>query len=294
MLNSSAVPTNALDFDDEIVTDSQLLVVQSYFFRRRLVTTFGFRHDQVDTWGPRKLLDATTQIFRLATEADQPFFDSSKLKWYDEASVGGWRRSLGAVYHVTNQISLTANTSNGIELPDRNRTVLPTEQVPLPYRGNSVDVGVSFSLLNDRIVGSVKAFETKFVGEQANGQVTTAFVQPNNDVMASFDYYFRKAGLTTLSAGDPIQSIDELRTVYFSQAASYLSDRKSKGQEFELVANPTPNWGNSPRLFADRVDKNKRPERRSALVGGACGAWQSLDKIYTTRTGRRTIFNQPM
>jgi hypothetical protein len=158
MLNSSAVPTNALDFDDEIITDSQLLVVQSYFFRRRLVTTLGFRHDQVDTWGPRKLLDAATQIFRLATEADQPFFDASKLKWYDEASQGGWRRSLGAVYHVTNQISLTANTSNGIELPDRNRTVLPTEQVPLPYRGESVDIGVSFSLLTDRIVGSVKAF----------------------------------------------------------------------------------------------------------------------------------------
>ncbi len=293
MLNSSAVPTNALDFDDEIITDSQLLVVQSYFFRRRLVTTFGFRHDQVDTWGPRKLLDATTQIFRLATEADQPFFDSSKLKWYDEASVGGWRRSLGAVYHVTNQISLTANTSNGIELPDRNRTVLPTEQVPLPYRGNSVDVGVSFSLLNDRIVGSVKAFETKFLGEQANGQVTTAFVQPNNDVMASFDYYFRKAGLTTLSAGDPIQSIDELRTVYFSQAASYLSDRRSKGQEFELVANPTPNW--AIRLGYSRTESTKTNVLNEGVPWWAerVALWQDLDKIYTTRTGRPTIFNQP-
>ncbi len=48
-LTSSGVPANALDFDDEIVTDSQLLVMQNYFFNRRLVTTFGLRHDRVNT-----------------------------------------------------------------------------------------------------------------------------------------------------------------------------------------------------------------------------------------------------
>lgn len=292
-LNSGLVPTNALDFDDEITTDSELLVMQSYFFNRRLVTTLGLRHDQVNTWGPKKLLDAATQAFRLASAADQPFFDASNTRWFDEVDQRGWRRSLGAVYHLTNQFSLTANTSNGIELPDRNRTVLPTEQVPLPYRGESIDVGVSFSLLNDRIAGSIKAFETKFLGEQANGQVTTAFVQPNNDVMASFDYYFRQAGLTTFSANDPIQSVDELRTVYFSQAGSYLSDRKSSGQEFELVANPTPNW--AIRLGYSRTKTTKTNVLNEAVPWWAerVALWQSLDQIYTTRTGRPSVLKQP-
>ncbi len=136
----------------------------------------------MNTWGPKKLLDPDTLAFRLASAADQPFFEASREQWYDEVTQTGWRRSVGAVYHMTNHLSLTANFSNGIELPDRNRTVLPTEQVPLPYRGETIDVGLSFSLLNDKIVGSIKAFETKFLGEQANGQVTTAFVQPNNVV----------------------------------------------------------------------------------------------------------------
>ncbi len=291
-LTSSAVPTNALDFDDEIVTDSQLLVVQSYFFNRRLVTTLGLRYDQVDTWGPKTLLDTATQAFRLANADDAPYFEASGTDWFDAVSQHGWRRSLGAVYHVTNQISLTANTANGIELPDRNRTVLPTEQVPLPYRGESVDVGLSFSLLKDRIIGSIKTFDTKFLGEQANGQVTTAFVNPNNDIMSSFEYYFRQAGLTTLGASDPIQSIDELRTNYFSQAASYLSDRKSTGQELELIANPTANW--TIRLGYSRTKSTKMNVLNEGVPWWAdrVALWQSLDQIYMARTGRPSILKQ--
>jgi hypothetical protein len=287
------VPANALDFDDEFVTDSQLLVVQNHFFNRRLVTTLGLRYDQLSTWGPRKLLDADTLAFRLASAADRPFFAASGTDWFDESSQRGWRRSLGAVYHVTNQLSLTANFSNGIELPDRNRTVLPTEQVPEPYRGETVDVGISFSLFNDKLVGSVKAFETKFLGEQANGQVTTAFVQPNNDIMSSFDFYFRQAGVTTFGAGDPIRSVDELRSVYFSQAAAYLSDRRSKGQELELTANPTPNW--AIRLGYSRTESTKVNVLNEAVPWWTerVALWQALDRTYTTRTGRPSVFQQP-
>jgi outer membrane receptor for ferric coprogen and ferric-rhodotorulic acid len=156
-----------------------------------------------------------------------------------------------------------------------------------------VDVGISFSLFNDKLVGSVKAFETKFLGEQANGQVTTAFVQPNNDIMSSFDFYFRQAGVTTFGAGDPIRSVDELRSVYFSQAAAYLSDRRSKGQELELTANPTPNW--AIRLGYSRTESTKVNVLNEAVPWWTerVALWQALDRTYTTRTGRPSVFQQP-
>lgn len=291
-LTSGAVPANALDFDDEIVTDSQLIVAQSYLFNRRLVTTLGLRYDRVDTFGPKKLLDASSQAFRLASAADQPFFAASGTDWFDRVQVDGLRESLGAVYHINAMFSLTANVSSGVELPDRNRSVLPTEQAPLPYQGESRDYGVSFSFLDNKVSGSVKHFESSSKGEQANGGVTTAFVQPNNDVMASFDYYFRQAGLTTFGAGDPIQSIDELRSNYFSQAAAYLSDFTSSGQELEVMANPTPNW--SVRFNYSRTERQKTNVLNEGVPWWAdrVALWKSLDALYVARTGRASIFNQ--
>lgn len=291
-LTSGTVPSNGLDFDDEIVTDSQLLVAQSYLFDRRLVTTLGVRYDRITTFGPKKLLDATTQAFRSATAADQPFYAASGTEWFNRVKDGGPRESLGAVYHLNAILSLTANVSTGIELPDRNRSVLPTEQAPLPYRGESQDYGVSFSLLDNKVSGSVKYFESSSKGEQANGGVTTAFVQPNNDVMASFDYYFRQAGLTTFGAGDPIGSIDELRSNYFSQAGAYLSDFVSSGEEFELIANPTPNW--SVRLNYSRTERQKTNVLNEGVPWWAerVALWDRLDALYVARTGRPPVHSQ--
>ena len=67
------VPPNFRGFDDEVTTDSQLLVLQSYFFNRRLVTTLGLRFDQIETFGPGSVRDPVTQIWRRATPNDTQF-----------------------------------------------------------------------------------------------------------------------------------------------------------------------------------------------------------------------------
>lgn len=293
-LRSTWVPANALDIDDDVDTDSLVAVMQNFFFNRRLVTTLGLRQDRIDIFGPRTLRDAVTNRHRFATEADQPSFDAAGLQWYDAVKISGDRVSLGGVFHLNEHFSLTANTSDGVQLPERNRSVLPIERPADPYPGESRDAGINFSFLNNRIAGSVRVYESVMRKEPSNGGVTTTFVNPNNDVMSSFEYYYRQAGLTNLGANAPISSIDDFRAVYFSEADAYLSDAESKGFEFEVIANVTRNWS----IRAGYA--NTRNSRTNVLTEGEgwwaerLELWEQLDAYYMAQTGRPSIYNQLM
>ncbi len=291
-LTSGWVPQNALDINDEITTDSQLFVMQNFLFSRRLVTTLGLRYDTIDTFAPRTVRDATTSFFRFAGPTDQPLFAGTGNNWFEAVTEKGQRRSLGAVFHLTKNFSVTGNASNGIELPTRNRTVLPFDRVPNSYKGEGRDYGLNFTFLDNKISGSFRYFESSTVGENNLDKVQPVFVAPNNDVMYSFYHYFREAGLTNVGSGAPVASIDELTTTYFSEADSYMSDRESNGYEFELVANPTRSW--SVRFGYSWTER----ERSNVLSEGEpwwaerIELWKSLDALYISRTGRPSIYNQ--
>jgi iron complex outermembrane recepter protein len=290
------VPPNFRGFDDEITTDSQLFVMQNYLFNRRLVTTFGVRYDQVDTFGPGSVRDPVTQIWRRATPDDAGPFSGvgTSNAWFESSELSAWRRSVGAVYHLNSNFSLTANASNGIQIPERNRTVLPIERVADPYKAEGRDYGINFSFLDNRISGGIKYYESKSLREGGQELVQGVFVNPNNDVMSSFDYYFRQAGLTNFGAGDPIRSVDELRTDFWSGADGYLFDQVSKGWELETIANPTRNW--TVRFSYSYTDR----ERTNVLLEGdpwwaeRVALWGSLDTIYVARTGNPSVLNQQL
>jgi iron complex outermembrane receptor protein len=293
-LTSGWTPANDRDVKDQLTTDSQLFVMQNYLLQRRLVTTVGVRRDTIDTFAPRTVRDATTRMWRFANASDQSTFDPAGLKWFEDVTETGYRRSFGAVFHLTRNFSLTGNASDGIELPARNRSVLPYERVPDPFKGKGRDYGVNFTFLDNKFSGSVRYFESSTLRENNNGKVDTVFVNPNNDVMASFEHYFRQANITNLGAGAPIGSIDELRVNYFSTADSYMSDRVSNGYEFEMVANPTRNW--SIRMGYANTDRTRtkvltegEPWWAERLV-----LWKALDQIYTSRTGSPSVFTQTL
>jgi iron complex outermembrane recepter protein len=287
------VPPNANGFDDEVKTTSELFVMQNRLFNQRLVTTLGLRYDQVGTWGAQSIRDAGTQRWRRAIASDQPVFAATGENWFESSSLDAVRRSLGAVFHLTPNFSLIANASNGIQLPERNRTVLPTERVADPYEGEGRDYGVSFSFFDNKISGSVRYYESKSLREGGQELVQPTFVNPNNDVMNSFATYFQRAGLTTFGASDPIRSVNELTTTYFSEAAAYLFDQSSEGWEFETISNPTRNW--TVRANYSYTDRS----RTNVLAEGVpwwaerVDLWRRLDALYIARTGRPSILNQP-
>jgi len=214
-------------------------------------------------------------------------------EWFSTDESSGIRRSLGAVLHLTRNFSFTANYSNGVGLGERNRSSLPDDLTPPPFKGAGYDYGIAFSFLDNRISGSIKAYESKALGDRVQGGAQV-FVNPNNDVMSSFEYYLQQAGLTTFGASDPITNLGDLTSVYFSTADSFLSDRVSTGAELEVSANPTRNWTlRAGYSYTDRTRTNVFFEgvpwwaERVAL-------WQSLDTFYTARTGRPSIYNQPL
>ncbi len=267
--------------------------MQNFLFNRRLVTTVGVRDDTINAIGPRVLRDTTTGKYRLATPADEASFTPLQQHWNSSGGSGGTRRSLGAVLHLTRNFSLTANYSNSVGLGERNRSALPDDQTPPPYKGEGYDYGVSFSFLDNRISGSIKNYESKMIGDRIQGGAPV-FVNPNNDVMSSFDYYFRQANLTTFGGSDPIKNIGDLTSVYFSTADSYLSDRVSKGTEVEVIGNLTRNW--TLRATYSYTDTTRTNDFKEGIPWWAdrVALFQSLDQLYMTRTGKPSIYNQPL
>lgn len=291
-LTTGWVSNNNLNFNDEITTDAQLFVMQNYFWKRRIVLTTGLRQDQIDSTSPNTVRAAGTQEWRLATAADQPAFAAIGDSWIETTSEEGYRRSLGAVYHATKNFSLTANFSNGIGQNRRNRTVLPEQKVPDASRGEGRDYGINFSFLDNRISGSIKKYKSQSIQEGGQALVEPVFVNPNNDVMSSFDYYFRQANLTNLGSGAPIASVDELRTTYFSGANGFLSDRVSKGYEFELIANPTRNWTVRTNFSQSERVRTNVLEEGVGWWAERVAIWQGLDTLYRQRTGLASIYDQ--
>jgi outer membrane receptor protein involved in Fe transport len=279
-LTTDWAPPNDRDFNDEITTDSYMAVMQNYMFNRRLVTTVGVRDDTITATGPRIVRDAVTRKYRFATADDQAEFTPLKQEWYSTDRSSGIRRSLGAVFHLTRNFSLTANYSNGVGLGERNRSSLPDDLTPPPFKGTGHDFGVAFSFFDNRISGAIKAYESKVLGDRIQGGAPV-FVNPNNDVMSSFEYYFRQAGLTTLGAGDPVQDLGDLTSVYFSTADSFLSDRISQGTEIELFANPTRNW--TIRAGYSYTDRTRINVPTKASPGGPSASRSGRASTQSTR-----------
>lgn len=290
-LNTTWVAANDRDFDDEITTESYMAVMQNFMFKRRLVTTLGVRDDSIKTVGPRTMRDPATGIWRFATAADQAEFTPRQQEWFSTDESSGVRRSLGAVFHLTRNFSLTANYSNGVGLGERNRSVLPNDLTPPPFKGTGHDYGIAFSFLDNRLSGSLKAYESQVLGDRIQGG-EEVFVDPNNEIMTTFEHYLRAAGVTTFGGSDPIGSLDELTTRYISSSDAYLSDRVSTGTELEIVANPTRQWTlRAAYSYTDRTRTNVFNEGEPWWAG-RMAIWKSLDQLYVARTGRPSLYQQ--
>ncbi|MBI4624757.1 MAG: TonB-dependent receptor, partial [Verrucomicrobia bacterium] len=287
-LSSTWAPPNAgAVFDDETTTDSGLFVMQNYLLNQRLVTTVGLRTDRVGIKSPNAIRDPATQIFRVARPGDPGY---ARTKFNEE----GLRRSVGGVFHLTKNFSLSANTSTGVDLVnDRTRRVLPDDLPPAPIKTRGQDYGLGFSFLDNRLSGSVRYFESHSDNEDTNSRVQAVYTLPNEDIMSSFAHYFQQAGVTTFGASDPIRSLNELTTTYLSNAIGYLSDNVSNGYEFEFIANPTRNWTiRFGYAHSDRKRTNVLTEGEGWWAG-RLALWKNLDTLYIARTGRPSVFNQP-
>jgi hypothetical protein len=192
-------------------TDSAVLGLQSRLIKERLVTTFGYRWDELESFA----LDPARAVRR-------PDGEFNPWRTYPLEARAGSRlengtATLGAVFHVLPQLSLSANQSEtagtgGVGLVDMYGRTLP---IPM---GVGKDYGIKFALLGGRLTGSL----TRYRSAQEN-QSTSAY----QSLGIRISQIGQTLNLPLLAAvTDPRDTLDIVST----------------GYELELVFNPAPAW----------------------------------------------------
>ncbi|MES2692235.1 MAG: TonB-dependent receptor plug domain-containing protein, partial [Verrucomicrobiota bacterium] len=144
----TAAPTENVDY-----LKTMLVGGQARYFKNRLVLGLGYRRDslkRVLRGGVRdpQTLEFTTDYSAAATEAR-----------YARANT----KTLGAVAHLTKNISAFFNYSNSFDLPN-NQRVLPNSKTAGNSESEGKDFGLAFTLLDDRINLRVNRYTTDVKG----------------------------------------------------------------------------------------------------------------------------------
>jgi outer membrane receptor for ferric coprogen and ferric-rhodotorulic acid len=205
--------------------DSLLAVVQSYFFSDKLVTTLGYREDQVTINQLGYYIDP---VIGDVIDADPAKATVTKLKARTE--------TIGAVYHVTNWFSLIANRSSNLGVPPLARTVFPLGNLAPLSRGKGEDYGIGLDLLDGRVSARLVYFTANEQGRITSAGLGGAPAR-NARVMNAYGPVLAGAGLPFTTA----QWADLYKT-YNPPANAIASDFYSEGYEARITTNLTRNW----------------------------------------------------
>ncbi|WP_414662063.1 TonB-dependent receptor plug domain-containing protein [Horticoccus sp. 23ND18S-11] len=205
--------------------DSLLGVVQSYLLRDRLVTTVGYRRDDVKITQFGYYDDP---IMGDSTDRDPAKATVTKLK------ASTW--SVGGVWHLTDWFSLIANTSSNVGVPPLARTVFPLGNLAPLSKGKGRDYGIGLDLLEGRL----SARFVYFTAEE-QGRITSAGLggapARNSRVMEAYAGVLVGPGRTySTSEWAPILKAST------PPANAIASDFTSEGYEARITANLTSNW----------------------------------------------------
>ena len=207
------------------------------FFNNRLRTSVGVSRDH---W----LQDRNLPLRAFGDHQEWSFVDAAGNRVDADAasvptqfSADTWRTNLsyGAVFHVTDKVSLTASYQETALFTDNVGTDLYGNP-RRPTSGSGVDVGVRFRLLDGRLNASLIAFNNT-----AENNRTGIGAALRTEVNAALD-----TGLAAASP-DQIVGLDD------------SNDRETRGLELELTANLSRNW-------TARLGFSSNETRRSASV----------------------------
>lgn len=253
------LPVNQNVQDDDVRLDSMLVSMQNFWLSDKVITTFGYRQDDIKISKRSPTTDPNNQ--RIVVDYDTP----PEVFNYD----GGETTTIGLVVKPTEWLSILYNDSDNQGLPDVNRLVLPDSTFADPSVGEGTDVGIMLNLMDGKLFARFAKFESSMVGLTAFGARGNV-ENPNNRILD-----------TLLDAGLIDQSERDARNII---ANTYTFGRDSEGYEAELTANLTDNW--SARFNysqTDRVIFNVMPEIL-AWYPDQDAFWRSFgDDVYFNR-----------
>lgn len=235
--------------------DSKAAVLQSFWLKKNLVTTVGWRTDDSDTFSLAPLpLDANGGII----------FDKFHPPGAPTTVLSGEAVSYSVVGHIPytlpgdSRLSVHYSTSENFQ-PLSQRTDIFGRAIGAPS-GETKEYGFSLRAFNDKLNLRMNWFETT-VANESNGDATNlawnVVVNQGEFVALNFLNDLLVNGLTTADRitqfGLPPPELisflqakkDPLTGVWSTPGGSgrsSVSSRKSRGIEWEAIYNPTQNW----------------------------------------------------
>jgi len=206
-------------------TDSLLGVLQSNFWRDKIVTSLGYREDKVAVMQFGSFVDPAI--------GDRPDQNPAKAT---VTHVKARTQTVGAVYHATEWLSFIANRSSNVGVPPLARTVFPLGNLAPLSHGKGEDYGIGLDLLDGRISSRFVYFKAR---EQ--GRITSTGLSGapgfNTRVMDAF------AGVLS-GTGRPISAAEwaPIYKAYTPPANAVASDFVSEGYEARITTNLTRSW----------------------------------------------------
>lgn len=238
------------------VTDSRMAVIQSHFWDDRLVITYGYREDEVTIDRAGHYRDPVIGwIPDLGIGVDTPS-DDNTIPGAPQTDFDGTVRTAGAVFHITDNLSLVANTGSNIGVPDFRRTVFPDGATSPPPNGDGQDFGIDFSLFDNRVSGRLVYYETESIQEVVGGSQASS---PMESIYQAYEDAFAPQvdgdGMVIPGTGNPsaLTGLLNRRAELRPEVNGRFRDNVSNGYEMRITANITDNW--RLQLNASKTDR---------------------------------------
>ena len=240
----------------EQVTESNMAVSQSFFFDNKLVVILGWRNDTVVIdraghyrdplvgWIPD--LDITPETTSTEDTIPAP----------PQANFEGTVRTAGAVYHLTDNFSLVANTASNIGIPDYRRTIYPDGATSPPPQGDGMDLGIDFSLFKNRLEGRLVYYETDEFEAVVGGNNTAQRAERMyQSLLDAFTPAVDENGNTIPGTGNAtaLDDLNSRRSELRPEVNGRFRDQVANGFELRMTANITDSWRLT--LNATKVDR---------------------------------------
>jgi outer membrane receptor protein involved in Fe transport len=237
---SSGFVTSGTPQDFPETQKTALLGGQARYFGGRLVLGFGYRYDELETTRYGTKRDPTTNIIGID-------YDN-----VTELEYSGKTATFGVVGHLTNNISAFYNRSDNFSLPNSGARILPDSSFAPNPEGLGEDVGLMFTMLENKLSMRVAYYQIDMVNDVGGGFGGTVDNPTvlNNVILNTLVANQATTGFT--------QAMADAREISTNNATQ---DRHVQGYEFTLTANPTRNWRVQMNYsYSDGAQSNIAPE----------------------------------
>ncbi|MBK1877640.1 TonB-dependent receptor [Pelagicoccus mobilis] len=255
-------------------TDSEAFVLQSKFLGNHVVTTFGYRQDDVIERNFNKVaLDPDTGIVLIDELEDQaPDINGGSDDRTSFSGVVHWPQDWG----LPDSIGLSFHYADSSNFQLLSRENWRLDSIPNPA-GETSEEGISLRLFEDKLHIRFNRYETSLVGASSSSRIDTfnlfryansRYENFDSEEDAVWQAFHKAVGDTVLNslpeklvAGNSLNyetnaNGDRIGFTFTNAPVTDTVDRVAKGEEIEITYNPTKNWRVSASLAKQETVRN--------------------------------------